>query len=95
MHTAEFVDSFTRGVLDEPRMKRIGFGEVTRSPVLIERTLSEVAGELWDKLSHNRIKSGDRTLTAHMVAALPACFLSAYLVHRKCRMIFGASASVP
>ena len=61
MHTAEFVDSFTRGVLDEPRMKRIGFGEVTRSPVLIERTLSEVAGKCWDKLSHNRIKSGDRT----------------------------------
>lgn len=46
VHTAEYVDSFTQGVLEEARMKRIGFGEVSRSPVLIERTLSEVAGTL-------------------------------------------------
>ncbi|BDA50809.1 Acetoin utilization protein AcuC [Coccomyxa sp. Obi] len=46
VHTAEYVDSFTGGLLDEARMKRIGFGEVSRSPVLIERTLSEVAGTL-------------------------------------------------
>ena len=46
MHTAEYVDSFTQGLLDEARLKRIGFGEVSRSPVLIERTLAEVAGKV-------------------------------------------------
>ena len=45
MHTPEYVDAFTSGTLDDARIKRIGFGaEVTRSPVLIERTLAEVAG---------------------------------------------------
>ncbi len=44
VHDAEYVDSFCSGVLDAARLKRIGFGEVARSPVLIERTLAEVAG---------------------------------------------------
>ena len=47
MHTAEYVEAFTSGALDEARVKRIGFGpDVTRSPVLINRTLAEVAGGL-------------------------------------------------
>lgn len=46
MHTAEYLDSFISGNLDDARMKRIGFGEVARTPVLIERTLAEVAGLL-------------------------------------------------
>lgn len=34
------------GALDDARVKRIGFGgDVTRSPVLIHRTLAEVAGD--------------------------------------------------
>lgn len=45
MHTAEYVEAFTGGTLDDARVKRIGFGaDVTRSPILIERTLAEVAG---------------------------------------------------
>lgn len=36
--------SFSSGALDDARMRRIGFGEATRSPVLIERTKAEVAG---------------------------------------------------
>ncbi len=45
MHTAEYVEAFTSGQLDDARVKRIGFGgDVTRSPVLINRTLAEVAG---------------------------------------------------
>ena len=45
MHTPEYVEAFTSGALDDARVKRIGFGaDVTRSPVLIERTLAEVAG---------------------------------------------------
>ncbi len=46
MHTAEYVEAFTSGQLDDARVKRIGFGgDVTRSPVLINRTLAEVAGD--------------------------------------------------
>jgi hypothetical protein len=44
VHTEEFVDSFLTGALDAARLKRIGFGDVSCSPVLIERTLAEVAG---------------------------------------------------
>ncbi len=44
MHTAEFVRAFSGGALDDARMRRIGFGEASRSGVLIQRTKAEVAG---------------------------------------------------
>ena len=44
MHTAEYLRAFNTGTLDEARMRRIGFGEVARSGVLIHRTKAEVAG---------------------------------------------------
>lgn len=36
--------AFCGGRLDEAAAKRIGFGDVVRVPVLVERTLAEVAG---------------------------------------------------
>ena len=44
VHTAEYVHHFNAGTLGEAAMRRIGFGEVTRQPILIERTKAEVAG---------------------------------------------------
>ena len=56
MHTAEYVEAFTSGTLDEARVKRIGFGpDVTRSPILINRTLAEVAGNLHGLSSMPRV----------------------------------------
>eukprot|EP00887_Chlorella_sp_A99_P000410 scaffold13.g410.t1 len=46
VHAAEFVDAFNTGTLDAQRMRRIGFGEVTRQQLLIDRTKAEVAGTL-------------------------------------------------
>lgn len=46
VHTQEYVDAFCSGTLDDKRVRRIGFGEVTRSQALIDRTLAEVAGTL-------------------------------------------------
>ncbi|PRW61526.1 histone deacetylase [Chlorella sorokiniana] len=46
VHSPEYVDAFCSGSLDEQRMRRIGFGEATRSQVLIDRTLAELAGTL-------------------------------------------------
>ena len=44
VHTKEYVEHFNSGTLDAAAVRRIGFGEVTRQPILIERTKSEVAG---------------------------------------------------
>lgn len=44
VHEPAYVASFCSGTLDEAAVRRIGFGEVVRSPVLVERTLAEVAG---------------------------------------------------
>lgn len=44
MHGKDFVTRFSDGTLSDVEMRRIGFGEVTRHPDLIERTKAEVAG---------------------------------------------------
>ena len=44
VHTKEYVHHFNAGTLGEAAVRRIGFGEVTRQPILIERTKAEVAG---------------------------------------------------
>ena len=46
VHTREYVDAFNNGKLDDARLRRIGFGAVTSTRSLIERTRSEVAGTL-------------------------------------------------
>lgn len=46
VHDKDFVARFSSGELTETEMRRIGFGEVTRHPDLIERTKAEVAGTL-------------------------------------------------
>ena len=43
-HDPAYVERFCSGALDDAAVKRIGFGAVTRSPVLVERTLAEIAG---------------------------------------------------
>jgi hypothetical protein len=45
-HDRSYLDDFLNGRLDAQRLRRIGFGEVTKEPVLIERTLAEVGGTL-------------------------------------------------
>lgn len=45
-HEPEYVDSFLSGSLDSHRIRRIGFGDVTNSQVLIDRTLSEISGTI-------------------------------------------------
>ena len=44
VHEENFVARFSTGTLSEMEMRRIGFGEVTGHPHLIERTKAEVAG---------------------------------------------------
>ncbi len=44
-HEPEYVRMFLEGALDSQAKRRIGFGDITATPVLIERTLSEVAGK--------------------------------------------------
>lgn len=44
VHEKDFVARFSNGTLNEAEVRRIGFGEVTRHPDLIERTKAEVAG---------------------------------------------------
>jgi hypothetical protein len=46
VHDKDFVARFSNGTLSEAEMRRIGFGEVTRHPDLIERTKAEVAGSM-------------------------------------------------
>jgi hypothetical protein len=46
VHTPEYVSAFCSGQLDAAAMRRIGFGEVTRTKTLIDRTKAEVAGTL-------------------------------------------------
>lgn len=47
VHSQEYLHAFLHGHLDEQRIRRIGLGaEAIRSPVLINRTLAEVAGTL-------------------------------------------------
>ena len=46
VHDEEYVKAFSMGGLSEVEMRRIGFGEVTRHPDLIERTKAEVAGHM-------------------------------------------------
>ena len=44
VHEEAYVTAFCGGRLDDGAVKRIGFGDVVRAPVLVERTLTEVAG---------------------------------------------------
>lgn len=43
-HCPAYLDAFCNGALDPARVREIGFGDTTRQPVLVERTLAEVAG---------------------------------------------------
>ena len=45
VHQASYVDSFCQHVLSEAEMKRIGFGALCLQPILVERTLAEIAGD--------------------------------------------------
>jgi hypothetical protein len=40
------VRAFSKGRLEPARVRQIGFGEATSSPLLVERTKAEVAGGL-------------------------------------------------
>jgi hypothetical protein len=44
VHDKEYLQQFNEGTLDTERMRRIGFVEVTRDPLLVARTKAEVAG---------------------------------------------------
>ena len=46
VHDANYIDAFCAGTLDAAVLRRIGFGEVTRTQPLIDRTVAEVAGTL-------------------------------------------------
>ena len=46
VHDPEYISSFCSGQLDAAAMRRIGFGEVTSTQLLIDRTKAEVAGTL-------------------------------------------------
>ncbi len=46
---------FSNGTLSEAEVRRIGFGEVTRHPDLVERTKAEVAGSLHFCLRNNAL----------------------------------------
>ncbi|KAK9827770.1 hypothetical protein WJX74_001780 [Apatococcus lobatus] len=46
VHEASYVDAFCRNALSDAEIKRIGFGEMCLQPVLVERTLAEIAGTL-------------------------------------------------
>ena len=46
VHTSEYVSSFCSGQLDAATLRRIGFGEVTKTRTLIDRTKAEVAGTM-------------------------------------------------
>jgi len=46
VHDKQYLEAFSSGQLDEARTRRIGFGAVTASSSLIERTKMEVAGTL-------------------------------------------------
>lgn len=46
VHDEDYVDAFCNGTLDDQILRRIGFGDVTKTPVLIQRTKAEVAGTL-------------------------------------------------
>lgn len=45
VHDSHYLQRFLSSDLTPSEERRIGFGEAVRSTVLIERTLSEVAGE--------------------------------------------------
>ncbi len=44
VHEERYFDAFCQSKLTEPEMKTIGFGELCLQPILVERTLAEVAG---------------------------------------------------
>ncbi|WIA40703.1 hypothetical protein OEZ86_004398 [Tetradesmus obliquus] len=46
VHCPEYLAAFSSCTLDDQRVRRIGFGAVTRTPTLVDRTKSEVAGTL-------------------------------------------------
>ncbi|KAG2486799.1 hypothetical protein HYH03_014598 [Edaphochlamys debaryana] len=46
VHDADYLRAFSDCSLDEERVRRIGFGAVTRTPTLVRRTKAEVAGTL-------------------------------------------------
>ena len=46
VHDADYIRAFTSGTLPPAIKRRIGFGEVVSDPILIQRTLSEVAGTI-------------------------------------------------
>lgn len=45
VHEERYADAFCSNALSEAEMKRIGFGELCLQPILVERTLAEIAGE--------------------------------------------------
>lgn len=45
VHKERYADAFCQNALSEAEMKRIGFGELCLQPILVERTLAEIAGE--------------------------------------------------
>jgi len=45
VHDVQYLQRFLGGALTPSEERRIGFGDTVRTPALIERTLSEVAGE--------------------------------------------------
>lgn len=46
VHDSEYISAFCNGTLDSHILRRIGFGDVTRTQTLIDRTKAEVAGTL-------------------------------------------------
>ena len=46
VHDSIYTDQFLHGALSDDKMRRIGFGDVTRTEILIHRTVSEVLGTL-------------------------------------------------
>ena len=56
-HDPAYVERFCSGALDDAAVKRIGFGAVARSQVLIERTLAEVAGAAASDMRMSTIES--------------------------------------
>jgi acetoin utilization deacetylase AcuC-like enzyme len=45
VHDANYVEAFLTGTLSQVSVRRIGFGDITRTQTLIRRTLWECAGD--------------------------------------------------
>jgi hypothetical protein len=47
VHDMDYIKAFSEGRLDAQRIRQIGFGDTTSTPILVERTKVEVAGGWW------------------------------------------------